>query len=128
MSSAVQFSTPSSYQRRSASRLVVVALLCTLALTVLGGSAAATASTGVTPTGGDGGASQTVGTPGPTPTNYDSEIGGPHPDTPEEATGRAVSTGTVVFMVAVVAVTAAIIVALAVRARRKRAAGAGDLQ
>jgi hypothetical protein len=67
----------------------------------------------------------------PTPvqsSHYDNEIGGPHQDTPEEMTGRAVSPTRVAFIAGVIVVTAAIVTALAVRARRPRQAGDGDLQ
>ncbi|WP_315096672.1 hypothetical protein [uncultured Cellulomonas sp.] len=99
--------------------LAVLLLLGALVLAPAAGAAA------TTPTGGSG-STTAPGTQVPSPdqaTDYDDGVGGPHQDTPEEMTGRAVSTGTVVFIVAVLLVTAAVVVALVVRGRRRAAEG-----
>ena len=56
--------------------------------------------------------------------DYDSEVGGPHQDTPSERTGESVTTGRLVFIGIVVVVTLTIVLTLAVRGRRRRTRGA----
>jgi hypothetical protein len=113
-------------RRRPALVLLLAAVLVVLpgVWVALGSAEPAVATAGTTPSGG----SDNTDVPEPTPltsTDYDGEVGGPHQDTPDERTGGAVSTGRLVFIVAVLVVTAGIVLTLALRARRRRDAGGG---
>ncbi|GEK23446.1 hypothetical protein [Cellulomonas xylanilytica] len=109
-------------RRRPVLAALAVALLMIVPAVWVSASSAATAvaaTPGTTPSGG----SVETDVPEPTPltsTDYDGEVGGPHQDTPDERVGEAVSTGRLVFIGAVVVVTAGIVLTLALRARRRR--------
>jgi hypothetical protein len=111
--------------------LILLLTTCALALglVVAGGAAThASVSAGTTPTGGSGATDAPATTlPSDRVTGYD-EDGSPHADTAEERTGRDMSPGRLAFIIIVVLVTLAVVGTLAVRARRKRAVGEGDLQ
>ncbi|WP_028048270.1 hypothetical protein [Cellulomonas sp. URHD0024] len=107
-------------RRRPFVVLVLLLLLLPAAAVLLGAAA-----TQGTPAGAVQGAASDE--PLPQTTNYDDRVGGPHQDTPEEETGRAVTPVRLALIATVVVVTAGIVTTLAVRARRRRRAAEGDL-
>lgn len=111
--------------------VLLSALVALLASVAAGSAAAADVPAGArTATGVTVAASLSLGagTESPTPdrsSDYDGERGGPHQDTPEEQTGRAVSTARLWGIAVVLLVTVAVVVTLGVRARRRGRAGQG---
>ncbi|MGY4642515.1 hypothetical protein [Cellulomonas sp. URHB0016] len=101
--------------------LLAFVSLCLLAPHAQAGASAGASSSAFAPVGMA--AATEAGSTEPTPvrsTDYDNQVGGPHQDTDVEQTGRAVSSGDRVAILAVVVVTAATVLTLAVRGRRRR--------
>jgi hypothetical protein len=108
-------------RRPPAVALVLLLLILPATAVLLGGAAVQGLPVGVVQdAGSDAPAPQTT-------TDYDNRVGGPHQDTPEEQTGRAVSPARLALILAVVVVTVGIVTTIAVRSRRRRRAGEPDL-